>query len=293
MPAGRRAVIATPPTPLKGVILLEILYTTGQFSGSRKARTCRRSCCHGIARWCRISVLAYAFEGKPKRGNSGLTASGVTLPQISRCDMITSRTTGKTAQAQGRFRLPDPPQREPDEMTQYDRLFKTGNSRYLALHLGSPETTLVEADRWIVPDASFNKARARRPDLLVAFDVHPALYKASNGYIVSEQGKPPDFVLEVASESTAEIDVGDKRRDYAALGIPEYWRFDESGEHHGAWLAGDRLADGVYVPIDIEELPGGSLQGNSPVLKPEHPVGGRRVSVLRSGHGPAYRHPGR
>ena len=180
--------------------------------------------------------------------------------------MTTSRTTGKTAQVQGRFRLPDPPQREPDEMTQYDRLFKTGNSRYLALHLGSPETTLVEADRWIVPDASFNKARARRPDLLVAFDVHPALYKASNGYIVSEQGKPPDFVLEVASESTAEIDVGEKRRDYAALGIGEYWRFDETGEHHGARLAGERLVDGEYVAIDIEELPDGSLQGYSAAL---------------------------
>ena len=72
--------------------------------------------------------------------------------------MTTPDTTAKASQ--GRFRLPDPPQRKPDEMTQYDRLFKTGNSRYLALHLGSPDTTPVEADRWIVPDASFNKARA-------------------------------------------------------------------------------------------------------------------------------------
>ena len=180
--------------------------------------------------------------------------------------MTTFNTTARTSQPAGRFRLPDPPQREPDEMTQYDRLFKTGNSRYLAIHLDRPETTLVEADRWIVPDHSFNEARARRPDLLVAFGVDPAAYRASNGYIVSEQGKPPDFVLEVASESTAEIDVGAKRRDYAALGIPEYWRFDETGEHHGAKLAGDRLAEGVYVPMEIEELPDGSLQGYSAVL---------------------------
>ena len=88
--------------------------------------------------------------------------------------MTTPRAGAKASQVQGRFRLADPPQREPDEMTQYDRLFKTGNSRYLALHLGNSETTLVEADRWIVPDASFNKARARRPDLLVAFDADPA-----------------------------------------------------------------------------------------------------------------------
>ena len=182
--------------------------------------------------------------------------------------MTTPDTTARKSKARGRFRLPDPPRREPDEMTQYDRLFKTGNSRYLAIHLGNPETTLVEADRWIVPNPSFNRSRARRPDLLVAFDVRPDLYDACNGYIVSEQGKPPDFVMEVASESTGAIDVGDKRRDYEALGIGEYWRFDETetGRHHGERLAGERLADGVYLPIDIEELPGGSLQGYSPAL---------------------------
>ena len=226
----------------------------------------RRSCCHGIARRCRISVEAYAFEGKPKRGNSSLTVSGVTLPQIARCDMTTSRTTSKTAQVQGRFRLPDPPQREPDEMTQYDSLFKTGNSRYLALHLGHPETTLVEADRWIVPDESFNKSRARRPDLLVAFDVYPQAYEASNGYVVSEQGKPPDFVLEIASRRTGRIDVTEKREDYAALGIGEYWRFDETRQYHGARLAGERLVDAEYVAIDIEELPGGGLRGYNAAL---------------------------
>ena len=182
--------------------------------------------------------------------------------------MSTPDSLAKTAKVQGRFRLPDPPRREPDEMTQYDHLFKTGNSYHLAVHLGNPESTLVEADRWIVADESFNKARARRPDLLVAFGVDPVLYEANNGYVVSEQGKPPDFVLEVASESTAEIDVVEKRQEYAALGIPEYWRFDgtDTGRHHGAQLTGERLADGEYVAVEIEELPDGSLQGYSPVL---------------------------
>ena len=52
------------------------------------------------------------------------------------------------------------------------------------------------------------------------------------------------------------MDTGVKRDDYAALGIAEYWRFDETGEHHG-----DRLAEGRYEPIAIAELPEGSLQG--------------------------------
>ncbi|MDE0121332.1 MAG: Uma2 family endonuclease, partial [bacterium] len=174
--------------------------------------------------------------------------------------------SSKTPQAPGRFRLPDIPDREPDEVTQYDQLFKDGRSRDLAFHLGNPETTLVEADRWIAPDADFDKRRARYPDLLVAFGVDPAAYRASNGYVVEEQGKAPDFVLEVASESTGEHDVGDKRDYYESLGIREYWRFDETGEHHGTRLAGDLLADGRYEPIDIEELPGGALQGYSRAL---------------------------
>ena len=188
------------------------------------------------------------------------------MPQTAGCEMTTFNADSKTSQDPGRFRLPDPPRREPDEMTSYDKLHKTGNSRYLALHLGHPERTLVEAERWIVPDQSFNKSRARRPDLLIAFDVDPQAYASSNGYVISEQGKPPDFVLEVASESTAEIDVGDKRRDYAALGIPEYWRFDETGEHHGTRLAGERLVDREYAAIEIEELHGGDLQGYSGAL---------------------------
>ena len=156
--------------------------------------------------------------------------------------MSTPDTFANTSQVRGRFRLPDPPRREPDEMTGYDQLHKTGNSYHLAQHFGNPERTLV------------------------AFGVDPAAYKASNGYVVSEQGKPPDFVLEVASESTAEIDVGEKRRNYAALGIGEYWRFDETGEHHGVRLAGERSVEGEYAAIDIEDLPDGNLQGYSVAL---------------------------
>ena len=166
----------------------------------------------------------------------------------------------------GRFRLPDIPEREPDEVTQFDQLFKTGLSHALAVHLGNPETTLVEADRWIIAEPGTFRDLARYPDLMVSFDANPAIYKANNGYIVSEQGKPPDFVLEVASASTADTDTGAKRDDYARLGIREYWRFDETGQHHGTRLAGDRLESGVYVPMPIEELSDDVLQGYSPAL---------------------------
>ena len=180
--------------------------------------------------------------------------------------MSTSDTFARTPRVQGRFRLPDPPECPEDEMTSFDHLTINGNAHYLARHLGRPETTLVAGDRYLVDRTTRNLAGSRYPDLLVAFGVDPDRYKESNGYIIAEQGKPPDFVLEIASVSTAAIDAGAKRGDYAALAIPEYWRFDETGEHNGWRLAGDRLVEGEYVAIPIDELPDGSLQGYSAAL---------------------------
>lgn len=76
-------------------------------------------------------------------------------------------------------------------------------------------------------------------------------------------GNPPDFVMEIASESTGEEDTGPRRADYAALDIPEYWRFDASGEHHKIKLSGDRLAGDHYDPIEITVLPDERYQGHT------------------------------
>ena len=59
---------------------------------------------------------------------------------------------------------------------------------------------------------------------------------------------------------------GGKRTGYADLEIPEYWRFDETGEFHGTRLAGDRLVEDRYEPTPIEEVSDGVLQGYSTVL---------------------------
>ena len=180
--------------------------------------------------------------------------------------MTTPETFDKTTQARKPFVFPDPPEDPEDKMTSFDRLAATGNVYHLIQHLGNPETTLVAGEHYLALAPTRSLAGVRYPDLLVAFGVDPAAYKASNAYVISEQGKPPDFVLEIASRSTGRIDVTDKRRDYAALGIGEYWRFDETGQHHGVRLAGKGLMDGEYAAIDIEELPDGSLQGYSTAL---------------------------
>ncbi len=180
--------------------------------------------------------------------------------------MTTANTRSKLPIWQPLPPLPDPPPRHPDEMTSVDHLHEPGHTHHLSQYLGNPDTTLVTGERYIVREPGSPATERRAPDLLVAFEVDPVAYRRRNGYVILEQGKPPDFVLEVASPSTAETDVGEKREDYAAFGILEYWRFDETGDHHGTRLAGDRLAEGRYEPIGIEDLSEGALQGYSSVL---------------------------
>ena len=180
---------------------------------------------------------------------------------------MTTRHSQSTDQKRHqRFVLPDPPDREPEDMTSFDHLTLNGGAHHLVQHLGNPETTLVAGERYITREPGAPAAERMAPDLLVSLNADVQAYSDSNGYIISEQGKPPDFVMEIASRSTGQHDVEDKRPAYASLGILEYWRFDQTGDFHGTWLAGDRLVDGRYEPVPIEEIEEGILQGYSRVL---------------------------
>ena len=165
-----------------------------------------------------------------------------------------------------RFVLPDPPEGEPEDMTSFDHLTLSGSAHHLAQHLGSPETTLVTGERYLTRAPGAPASERMAPDPLIAFNVEPETYRENNGYIISEEGKPPDFVPEIASRSTGQHEVVDQRPAYAGLGIPEYWRFDETGEFHGTRLAGDRLVDGRHEPVPIETVGDGVPQGYSSVL---------------------------
>ncbi len=136
----------------------------------------------------------------------------------------------------------------------------------MARQPGAADHLIVSGQHYLIATPTPHLEGSRYPDLLVAFDVDPAAYRANNGYVIAEQRKPPDFALEIASVSTGSEDTGPKRDDYAALGILEHWRFDPTGEHHGTRLAGDRLVDGVYQPIPIDGLDNDVLQGYSAAL---------------------------
>ena len=87
-------------------------------------------------------------------------------------------------------------------------------------------------------------------------------------YRLWEEGKAPDFALEVASESTWREDLGRKRDLYAKLGIGEYWLFDPQGEFFDPPLRGLVLQNGEYG-----ELPGRMENGRSGAAQPGLGVG--------------------
>ena len=106
------------------------------------------------------------------------------------------------------------------------------------------------------------------PDVYLAFGVDAQAIRPRKLYLPWEVGKPPDWVLEIASSSTGREDVVRKRDIYARIGVPEYWRFDpKDGEYHGQRLAGDRLVGGEYRPIELTTAPDGLLKGYSEVLR--------------------------
>ena len=106
------------------------------------------------------------------------------------------------------------------------------------------------------------------PDAYVAFGVDARAIPPRRLYLPWEVGKPPDWVLEIASESTVRVDVDLKPGIYAQVGVPEFWRFDPSGGgYHGEPLSGWRLVQGIYRRIPATTEPDGILKAYSEVLE--------------------------
>ena len=163
---------------------------------------------------------------------------------------------------------PDEPEPLPDAMFQYPIFEEI--LHLLGTHLTnlySPEEVFRSSNTFICYDPTDLNVRVG-PDYYFAFGVDAQTIERAKLYLPWVVGKPPDFVLEIASESTAEHDVTNKRRIYADIGVPEYWRFDRTGgDFYGTPLAGDILANGVYQPVDLTTEPDGILKGYSPALR--------------------------
>ena len=106
------------------------------------------------------------------------------------------------------------------------------------------------------------------PDVYLAFGVDERAIRPRQIYLPWEVGKVPDWALEIASESTSQVDLNRKPGIYAQIGVPEFWRFDPTGgRYYRFQLNGLKLVDGEYQPIELTTEPDGILKGYSEVLE--------------------------
>ena len=148
---------------------------------------------------------------------------------------------------------------------------------------------LVAADVLVYPEEG-NPDNRIAPDVLAAFGLEKRRDRSS--YLTWLEGKPPDWVLEVASPGTARNDLREKRRAYAAMGVPEYWLFDPTGELYPRGqrrLQGLALADGEYEPLE-ERVEGGLRLVRSPVLGLDLRAEGRLLRFRDPATGKDVRH---
>ena len=187
--------------------------------------------------------------------------------------------------------LPDPPRRK--DMQQFDHLISVHES--LRPHFWASDDVLVAGRGYVIESVESvdDWGRELNPEFVVAFGVDPKAIIARNGYVISEVGKPPEFILDIAAWTSAPDEEAISLETYSAMGVSEYWRFDGSGKgYYPQPLAGYRLAGDSYRPIELTEKPDGEVRGYSAalalflcrlpedVLRFAKPAGGRYLPTM-------------
>lgn len=103
-----------------------------------------------------------------------------------------------------------------------------------------------------------NPRRRVAPDLLVVLGVDG--HRRPN-YKIWEEGKAPDVVFEFTTASSRIADMGEKLGLYAALGIPEYYVFDPTGEYLQPRFRAFRLHGDVYRELPVDDRVSSPLLG--------------------------------
>ena len=96
----------------------------------------------------------------------------------------------------------------------------------LSLHYRNDPTVYVGNRKTLYLFENDNR-QYRVPNILIAVDVDDP--KPRTRWMPWCEGKAPDFILEVATPGTADMDKGIKRNQYQEIGVREYWRFDPTG----------------------------------------------------------------
>ena len=117
--------------------------------------------------------------------------------------------------------------------------------------------------------------RARvAPDVFVVFGVRNV---ERSSYRLWEEGKGPDFVLEITSRATWREDQRKKRELYRRLGVREYWQYDPTRDYLEPPLQGSELVGEDYERLPEREMADGTLALRSEVLGLELRLAGRRL----------------
>ncbi len=115
----------------------------------------------------------------------------------------------------------------------------------LKKHFSNRENVLVAMELLVYYERGNDKV-CLQPDVQVVFGVQRG---NRSSYKVWEEGKVADFVLEVASPSTADKDARHKAQEYARIGVREYWRLDPTGSLLATPLQGWEANGESYHPV--------------------------------------------
>ena len=145
----------------------------------------------------------------------------------------------------------------PDRMEQEETLIYTVSAlkRVLARHPGT-----YVGGYTLLYDLIPRDVRGRvqppwlEPDVLVAFGVGNHRRRS---YSPWQEGKAPDFVMEIASTSTWRRDRDEKPALYESIGAREYFLYDPVGGRLEPRLQGHVLRDGRYRPLRPVRLANG------------------------------------
>ena len=114
------------------------------------------------------------------------------------------------------------------------------------------------------------------PDVFVVFGARNRKEERAT-YLLWEEEKAPDFVLEITSPGKWRADQTWKRELYRRLGVREYWQYDPTRDYLDPPLQGLELVEGEYEPLPRWEMADGTLAARSEVLGLELRVAGRRL----------------
>ena len=124
-------------------------------------------------------------------------------------------------------------------------------------HFDKVANVVLEGDMFVYYEEG-NPAASIAPDIYVVLD-HDLGDRPV--YKIWEEGKPPDFALEVISPSSKIRNSEDKRELYERLGIGEYFLFQPDPRQRGRRLVGYRLWGRSYAEVPAE--PGGALHSTA------------------------------